>query len=222
YGYGPALAAPLLAGGPLLAAGPLLPAAYAAAPAVVAAAVQSRHHVQYYDVPTTGHVQPITIDVGANVVPVNMIFRSASSHLNVEQSHLNQGGSVQETASQDEPHLLRHTVTKPILQEVREVITPFRRIQQEIQPVQEEVKTLVARGHPTAAAAPLLAAAPAPTALLAAPAPAPLLAAAPALAAPAPLLSSGPLFLAQNAGLAYGNAGFAAAPLFAGKGKYLK
>ena len=35
---------------------------------------------------------------------------------------------------------------KPIIQEVHEVITPFRKITQEIQPVQEEIQTIVARG----------------------------------------------------------------------------
>ncbi|KAH7644390.1 hypothetical protein HUG17_6752 [Dermatophagoides farinae] len=146
---GLALAAPALAPAALVS-GPAYAktAAYASAPAIVTAAVQSRHHVQYYDVPTTRQITPITIDVGANVIPVNMIFRSASSQLNVEQNHLNQGGSVQETASQDEPHILRHSVQKPILQEIREVIIPMRRIQQEIQPVQEEVSTLVARAAP--------------------------------------------------------------------------
>jgi len=38
---------------------------------------------------------------------------------------------------------MKHTVTKPIFQEVREVITPYRKITQEVQPVQEEIRTIV-------------------------------------------------------------------------------
>ena len=34
---------------------------------------------------------------------------------------------------------------KPIYQEVREVISPYRKITQEIKPVQEEIMTIVAR-----------------------------------------------------------------------------
>lgn len=63
-------------------------------PAIVSAAIQSRHNIQYYDVPTSRQITPISIDIGANVIPVSMVFRSASSQLSVEQNHLNQGGSV--------------------------------------------------------------------------------------------------------------------------------
>ena len=66
----------------------------------------------------------------ANAVPVNLLFRSASSNLNIQQAHDGAGGSVQESQSEDEPHILRHSVTKPIIQEVHEVITPQRRVSQ--------------------------------------------------------------------------------------------
>ena len=75
-----------------------------------------------------------------------MLFRSASSQLNVQQAHQGAAGSVQESASEDETHILRHSVVKPVLQQIREVVTPFRRITQEIQPVREEINTIVARG----------------------------------------------------------------------------
>ncbi|KAI2807972.1 hypothetical protein BLOT_005913 [Blomia tropicalis] len=113
---------------------------------VIPAAIQSHHSVQYYDVPSTGYIQPTTIEVGANSVPLNILFRSASSHLNVQQYHEGARGDSQETYSQDEPHYLKHTVKKPIYQEVREIISPYRKITQEIKPVQEEIQTIVARG----------------------------------------------------------------------------
>jgi len=91
-------------------------------------------------------VQPTTIEVGANSVPLNILFRSASSNLNVQQYHEGAKGGYQESQSEDEPHILKHTVKKPIYQEVREVISPYRKITQEIKPVQEEIQTIVARG----------------------------------------------------------------------------
>ena len=107
---------------------------------VVQAAIQSRHQIEFRDVPSTGSVAPTTIEVGAGQVPLNILFRSASSNLNVQQAHDGAQGSTQESDSEDEPHILKHSVTKPIIQEVREIITPSRKIVQEIQPVQEEAR----------------------------------------------------------------------------------
>jgi ribosomal protein S25 len=114
--------------------------------AVAPLAVQTSHQVQYADVPSGGQINPISVEIDANPIPINMLFRSASSQLNVQQAHQGAAGSAQESSSEDEAHILRHSVTKPVLQEVREVITPFRRITQEIQPVREEINTIVARG----------------------------------------------------------------------------
>src|SRR6218665_2828342 len=112
----------------------------------VPAAVISHHNIKHYDVPSSGHIYPTTIDVPANVLPINFVFRSASSLVNVQQKHEGAVGSFKETHSQDEPHVLKHTVTKTIIQEVTEVISPFRRIQQTVEPVREEIQTMVARG----------------------------------------------------------------------------
>lgn len=56
-------------------------------------------------------------------------------------------GTNQETSSEDEPHILRHSVKKPIYQEIREIISPYRKIFQRIEPVQQEIKTIVARNQ---------------------------------------------------------------------------
>ena len=112
---------------------------------VVQAAIQTKHDIQFRDVPSTGSVAPTTIDVGASSVPLNILFRSASSNLNVLQQHDGAQGSNQESSSEDEAHRLVHSVTKPIIQEVNEIIAPRRIVQQQVQPVQEEVQTLVAR-----------------------------------------------------------------------------
>ncbi|OTF72164.1 hypothetical protein BLA29_011543 [Euroglyphus maynei] len=53
----------------------------------VSAAVQTRHQVNFVDVPTTQNLQPTTIEIGASQLPVTILFRSSSSSLNVQQFH---------------------------------------------------------------------------------------------------------------------------------------
>lgn len=114
----------------------------------VHAAVLSNHHVSYHDVHShPGHIKPTTIEVPPHVLPVNFIFRSASSHIHASSKHEGAPGSHKETSSHDEPHKLMHTVYKPIYQEVKEVISPYRRIVQKVEPVKEDIQTIVARGH---------------------------------------------------------------------------
>ena len=114
------------------------------------AAVQSTHTVEIQTVPIPHNpVEPQLIEVDASSLPLTIHFKSASSNINVVQSHQpGQPGQMQQTQSEDEPHHLLHEVTKPIIQEVREVITPYRRVVQEVRPVQEEIQTIVARGEP--------------------------------------------------------------------------
>ncbi|KAH9392060.1 hypothetical protein TYRP_022333 [Tyrophagus putrescentiae] len=112
---------------------------------VIPAAIQTRHQIEFKDVPSSGNLIPTTIEVGAGQIPLMILFRSASSNLNIQQVHDGAQGSNQESQSEDEPHVLKHSVTKPIIQEVREIITPSRKI--EIQPVQEEILTIVAKGE---------------------------------------------------------------------------
>jgi len=115
---------------------------------LIPAAIQSRRSVQFYDVPTQyAAPAPLSIDVPAHQQPINFLFRSSSSPLNLETAHEATSGSYQENASQDEPHVRVHTVTRPVIQKVNEIISPYRQIQQQVQPVQEEVQALVARGQ---------------------------------------------------------------------------
>ena len=115
----------------------------------VSAAIETRRYVQVVDVPTSQDViSPSTLIVEPNVLPVNIEFRSQSSPVNVNQVHIpGRPGTVQQTSSEEEPDRLVHEVVKPVIQEVRETIVPFRRITQEVLPVQEEVNSLVARGQ---------------------------------------------------------------------------
>ena len=116
---------------------------------VIPAAIQTRRNVEVRPVQLDSDpIKAAVVLVEAGVIPLTILFRSSSSALTVMQEHNpGQPGEQQHTKSEDEPHRLLHEVTKPIIQEVREVITPYRRVVQEIQPVQEDVHTIVARGQ---------------------------------------------------------------------------
>lgn len=103
----------------------------------VQAAVRSRHTIEYIDVDLPqDEVAPQVVDVDAGVLPLVLNFKSASSRIQVHQSHeSSRPDDIEETTSEEEPQLLRHTVQKPIVQELREIITPYRRVVQEIRPV---------------------------------------------------------------------------------------
>ena len=47
----------------------------------------------------------------------------------------------------DEPHYLTHHVDKPVYQNIYETIRPYRKIIQKIEPVNEEIETIVAKKH---------------------------------------------------------------------------
>nr|XP_027204159.1 GATA zinc finger domain-containing protein 14-like [Dermatophagoides pteronyssinus] len=116
----------------------------------ITAAVQTKHSVQYIDVPNNSPpIMPQTILVEANRIPLNIFFQSRSSNLNVETEHTPSPGSTQETSSEDEPHHLIHRVVKPIIQEVYEIIKPYRKITQEIKPVEENIQTIISRQIPS-------------------------------------------------------------------------
>ncbi|XP_054160811.1 adult-specific cuticular protein ACP-22-like [Oppia nitens] len=113
----------------------------------IPAAIKTIHSVQIHklDIPQTP-IQGELIEVGASKVPVTLHFRSASSDLKVLSSHQSGQGDVQHTSSDDKPHKLVHRVNKPVIQEIHEIITPYRKIIQEIRPVNEDVQTIVAKG----------------------------------------------------------------------------
>ncbi|UXI16319.1 hypothetical protein NH340_JMT02262 [Sarcoptes scabiei] len=113
----------------------------------IPAAIRSNRDIKVFEVPSSEEtIEPITIEVGASPSSkLNIKFTSVSSPLDVEQNHISLPGSVRETSSEDEPYRLVHTVTRPIYQEVHEVIKPFRKVRQEIQPVQEDIQTIVAK-----------------------------------------------------------------------------
>jgi len=116
----------------------------------VPAAIQSHRSIEVTPVvlPQEPAV-PQVIEVDGEEQPVQVIFRSASSRVLVQQVHTpGAPGQVEATRSEDEPHRVVHEVLRPVIQEVREVIQPYRRVTQEVRPVVEEIHTVVAKGEP--------------------------------------------------------------------------
>ena len=96
-------------------------------------AVQSRRSVSFYDVPSTySNAAPVTIDLPSSAQPLNFLMRTRSSPINIQTVHEGQPGSYAETSSVDEPHVRVHTVTRPIIQKVNEIVQPYRQIRQQV------------------------------------------------------------------------------------------
>lgn len=111
-------------------------------------AINTKHKVSVHDVEESFHqpATPGTIEVKSDNVPSFVIrFNSASSNVNLLHQHLPSKVPriVQKTFSEDEPQILKHQVMKPIIQEVHEIITPYRRIVKEMKPVMESIDTIV-------------------------------------------------------------------------------
>jgi len=113
------------------------------------AGIQTRRTVELRPVAhQQDYAQPQIIEVAPDQLPVQVHFRTASSRVNVQQSHQpGHPAQVEHASFQDEPHRVVHEVVKPVIQEVREIIQPYRRVTQEIRPVIEEVHTVVHKGE---------------------------------------------------------------------------
>ncbi|XP_054159727.1 uncharacterized protein LOC128957938 [Oppia nitens] len=118
-------------------------------PGRTTAAIQSRRTFEIRPIPVSQEpAVPQVIEVEPSEQPVQVIFRSVSSPVLVQQIHTpGTPGRVESTRSEDEPHRVLHEVLRPVIQEVREVIQPYRRVTQEVRPVLEEVHTVVAKGE---------------------------------------------------------------------------
>ncbi|KPM11285.1 hypothetical protein QR98_0098550, partial [Sarcoptes scabiei] len=54
---------------------------------------------------------------------------------------------TQHSSYEEQPDLLRQDIVKPVVQDVHETIVPFRRITQELKPVQETIHQILPRGE---------------------------------------------------------------------------
>lgn len=87
------------------------------------------------------------VDINSGPLPLTIRFNSQSSHINAIQKHFGSVGQVQKSNAVDEPDMLIQNIKKPVIQEVREVISPYRQRTQEVQPVQEKIETIIAKGQ---------------------------------------------------------------------------
>ncbi|KAH7642590.1 hypothetical protein HUG17_5637 [Dermatophagoides farinae] len=112
------------------------------------AAIHSKHSVQTF--PVSGSRQmgrtPV-VDINSEPLPLTLRFNSHSTRINPIQKHFSHAGQIFKHNTIDEPDVLIQNIRKPIIQEVREIITPFRQVTQEVRPVREQIQTLVARGQ---------------------------------------------------------------------------
>ena len=164
YGYGGGAPGPVLLAGPapsygpgpaLLSAGPALLAAgpsYGAGPALVAApapvllagpvgygpgplAVHTRQRVNYIPTPSSGYAAPTPVGLDAQSPPISLNYRTFSAPISIQHVHVPGQGSFRASSSQDPPHVRVHTVQKPIIQQLQEVIIPQRQVRQQVLPV---------------------------------------------------------------------------------------
>jgi hypothetical protein len=100
----------------------------------VVAAIETKRSAQVVDVPTSQDlITPQTFIVEPSPHPVNIEFRLSASPINVNQVYIpGRPGQVQATRSEEEPERHLHEVVKPVIEEVRETIVPYRRVTQEI------------------------------------------------------------------------------------------
>jgi len=101
-------------------------------------------------------IYPKIIKVHAEEVPVKVVYLTKSSDVDVRQFHKKGApGKFTSTKTLEEPHRLYHQVVRPVIQEIHEVIVPYRKVVQRIEPVIEEIQTIVAKGEPSYGSQPL-------------------------------------------------------------------
>lgn len=111
-------------------------------------AIHSKHSVQTVPVASSKMAgKTPVIDINSDALPLTLRFNSQSSRINAIQKHLGHAGQVHKQNAVDEPDLLIQNIQKPVIQEVREIISPFRKITQEVLPVREQIQTIIARGQ---------------------------------------------------------------------------
>ena len=108
----------------------------ASTPSTINAAVISKHTFKIKPFKSTSqqaNIPTIVIDSGSSPLKLQML--SSSSDLQIEQDHQNSKPKVITSNSVDGAIIMKHFVRKPIIQNIREIIMPQRKIVQEIMPV---------------------------------------------------------------------------------------
>lgn len=112
------------------------------------AAVISSHKHKTYRVPPKHHrAKPTVINLEGRAYPVILNFDSMSSPLLTNHHHHASEAHHKNSYSLDHAHTHVHTISKPVVHEVREVISPYRNVYRVVEPVKEQVNTFVHEAH---------------------------------------------------------------------------
>ncbi|KAH7641139.1 dfp2-like protein 6 [Dermatophagoides farinae] len=113
----------------------------------IEAAFTSKHAIETYSVPTSAEHKTPVVDINSVPLSLKIRFNSHSSNIVAVQNHFGSHGQVKKSNSIDQPDILIHNIKKPIIQEIRESITPYRKRIQEVKPVHEKIETVIATRH---------------------------------------------------------------------------
>lgn len=108
-------------------------------------AVLSKHSLKTTPVVVDADpLEPQIIEVQGGDLPVEIHFKSSTSSVKVHQSHtVSHPVEPKYEQYEETPERLVTKIHKPVIQEVREIIMPYRKVLQEINPVREEIHTVV-------------------------------------------------------------------------------
>ena len=113
----------------------------------IEAAYTSKHAIETYSVPNSIEHKTPVVDINSVPLSLKIRFNSHSSNIVAVQNHFGSHGQVKKSNSIDQPDILIHSVKKPVIQEIKEIITPYRKRIQEVKPVHEKIETIIATRH---------------------------------------------------------------------------
>lgn len=74
-------------------------------------------------------MEPQIIDVEPDTVPIQVVFRSRSTRVQVQQIHTpSKVEEVETSRTEEEPQRVKHQLFRPVIQEVLEIIQPYRMV----------------------------------------------------------------------------------------------
>ena len=85
--------------------------------------------------------QSTNVLFNAPMNPINMLFHGMTP-INIQHQAVQVTNPVQHTFATHAPQTLVHTVTRPVIYELNEIIAPVRKVKQAILPVREEIHTV--------------------------------------------------------------------------------
>ncbi|KAF7489877.1 hypothetical protein SSS_09115 [Sarcoptes scabiei] len=105
--------------------------------------VHSRHTIEYVDVPSTGNYKPLHVEIPPPKLGLSLLFKTTGPKLQLSQSLDRSPPIYHKTHQVDPPIRYQHTVHRPIFENVHTVHSPYRNVMQQIEPVQEDIRTII-------------------------------------------------------------------------------